>query len=648
MTGALRTTARNPIAVALMGLLILVFLILGVGGAGRFPDLFAGAHGDAVVVASGHTMNAQDFRKIFDQEKERFEQQAKQDVPVDMLVKNGFHLQLLNAIADDESESEWLARMGINPDPSLVGDEIKKLPFAFDRVTGKFSEQQYVQFLANQGLTPRQAEAELTDQLSQRHFGVAIENGFRIPFTYAALNAAVALENRDVSYFTIDAHIVAAPALPTDAQLIAFMNEHSAQLKRPELRIITLVRFSAKALEPTVTVDPAAVQKEFDFRKDSLSSPERRTVIAIPAKTTAQASEAAARLAKGESPDEAARSVGVEPVVYTDAAQTAIPDRKVATAAFALAAGQSSGPIEGDLGLAVLKVIKITPPVTPDFQTMRPSIEADLRTKAAKNQAYELSQKFDDARQGGATVLDAARKAGVAVITVGPVTADGVDVNGKQNTDLTPQILKSAFARAQGEDGDLEDAGSGEYFAVHVDRVLPPSLPPLDEKRDLLTKAYMHEQILKALKTRADTLIAEVRKGASMDQAAAQVGAHLIHQAGMERMQAQQYKALGGEFLQGVFTGKPGDVFAAGADNGLNVIRLDAVRPGDIPTMAHAVQTIEAKLTQQYLQDLTNATKSGARKEVGATINTTLALQALGIDPSTLSAPAGKPATASK
>ena len=66
---------------------------------------------------------------------------------------------------------------------------------------------------------------------------------------------------------------------------------------------------------------------------------------------------------------------------------------------------------------------------------------------------------------------------------------------------MTPQILKSAFARAQGEDGDLEDAGPGEYFAVHVDRVMPPSLPPLEEKRALLAQAYTHEQILKALKS---------------------------------------------------------------------------------------------------------------------------------------------------
>src|ERR1700732_4878052 len=108
MTGALRTTARNPIAIVLMGLPILVFLILGVGGGGRFPDILGGAHGDAVVVAGAHSMSARDFAKVFGQEKERFEQQSKQVVPVELLVKNGFDQQLLNAIGDDEAQTEML------------------------------------------------------------------------------------------------------------------------------------------------------------------------------------------------------------------------------------------------------------------------------------------------------------------------------------------------------------------------------------------------------------------------------------------------------------------------------------------------------------------------------------------------------------
>src|SRR6202030_2550526 len=135
--------------------------------------------------------------------------------------------------------------------------------------------------------------------------------------------------------------------------------------------------------------------------------------------------------------------------------------------------------------------------------------------------------------QAGSSVMDAARKAGVTPITVGPVTANGLDVDAKPNTLLDKTVLKSAFAHAAGEDTDLQDAGPGEYFALHVDRVIPPALPPLAEKRSELAKAYIQLGYQQALKARADALMAQMRGGATIDQVAAQAGGHVVRQSGM-------------------------------------------------------------------------------------------------------------------
>src|SRR5579859_2504579 len=99
MTGSLRSTARNPVAIALMGMLILVFLVLGVGGGGRFPDAFRGARADSVVTAGGHATSASDFRRIFANEKQRIEEQNKQTFTNQFLVENGADKELLSEIA---------------------------------------------------------------------------------------------------------------------------------------------------------------------------------------------------------------------------------------------------------------------------------------------------------------------------------------------------------------------------------------------------------------------------------------------------------------------------------------------------------------------------------------------------------------------
>ena len=633
MTGSLRSTARNPIAVALMGLLILVFLVIGIGGNGRFPDLFRQVRADSVVSAGGHSMSATDFRKVFEQQKQRFEDQSKQTVTNSFLVQNGFDQQLLNAIAQDQALAEVLARIGVVPGPQLIDDQIKKLPFAFDRVTGKFSETQFLQRLAELGLTAGQAQAQLADDLAQRHFLYAVQAGFQPPRIFAAMNAVAGLENRDISYFILDPKTVPQPAAPTDAQLTAFMRAHAAQLTRPEMRVVDVVKFSAAALAPSVTVDAAAIQKEFDFRKDSLSTPETRGVVQIPVKSAAQGTEAAARLAKGEDPGVIARSYGVQAIVYADKPIGAIADRKLAALAFSLPAGATKGPVQGDLGLAAIKVAKVTPAKVATLESARPKIEADLKQKAARDKAYQLSQTFDDARSGGANLQAAAAKAGVAVQTVGPFASTGQDLQGKPVPELTDRMVKSAFAKRVGDDADLEDAGAGEYYAIKVAKILPPSLPTLAEARPALTKAYVTQLYIQALKAKADDLVAKIKSGTPIEQVAATVGGHVVKQAGMQRIQATKYQAMGQSFLQGVFGVKPGDAFAAGAPTGVYIARLDAVRPGDATQMAQVTNAIRGRLGESYLADVLESAKTAARREIKPQINVALARQAIGVDP---------------
>jgi peptidyl-prolyl cis-trans isomerase D len=644
MTGSLRSSARNPIGVALMGALTLVFLLLGVGGVGRMPDLLSGAKADSVISAGGHVISASEYKSIFEQQKKRLEQQSGQTYATDFLVKNGFDQDLINQMSMDQADAEMLRRAGIKPAPSLIDDQIKKIPFAFDKVTGKFSAAQFTQFLAAQGLTLRQVQDDFTDELAQRHFGLALAAGFQMPRAYSAINAIAALENRDVSYFFLDPHIIPAPAPPTDAQLAAFMTTHAAQLMRPEMRTITLARFSAAGLAPAVKIDEAQIEKEFNARKASLTTPESRTVIQIPVKTAAQGAQAVAGLSKGESAAVIGKSLGVDPITYVDKTQDGIADRKLGAVAFSLKAGQPQGPVQGDLGMAVLDVTKITPAKITSLADARTKIEADLRQKAAQDKAYAMSEAFDQARQGGANVTAAAQKAGAPPVKVGPFTATGLGEDGKPIPLLNDQIIKAAFSVGAGEDTDIADAGPGDYFALHVDRVTRPSLSSLDQVRPKLTQAYMAEIVRTAFRARAEALEKDIRAGKPIDAVAASVGGHVVRLSDIQLIKAQQYQNLGRDFLNAVFTVKAGETFAVGAPGGAFVAKLDSVRPGD-PTLTAAVtNAVRGKLSQDYLRDLMDTSKRAAEKEVAVKVNLKLARQTLGVDAD--QAPPGAPTKA--
>jgi peptidyl-prolyl cis-trans isomerase D len=201
---------------------------------------------------------------------------------------------------------------------------------------------------------------------------------------------------------------------------------------------------------------------------------------------------------------------------------------------------------------------------------------------------------------------------------------------------INDKIAKAAFATSSGEDTEIQDAGPGEYFALHVDKVLPPALPTLDQARPLLTQAYEAEQIRNAFRARAEELEAQIRSGKPIEAVAQSVGGHATKIAGMQLIKAQQYQSMGREFLTAAFSAKTGDAFAAGAPGGAFIGHVDHVAPGDPNAVAAVTNAVRGRLGQDYLRDMLDTVKLASMRATGARWNRNVALKALGIDPATL------------
>ena len=626
MLSATRQFAKSWVAAVLIGLLVVSFAIFGVN------DAFQGNYTNDVVKAGSRHVSGPDFRREFDNFRKGAEEQAKRPITIEEAVEAGLDRRLMEEIATRESFGEMLRKIGIHPSDRLMESELRKIPAFFDQVSGAFDKALYQQRLSENGLTPARFETLLRDQIAESHTAAAMVNGLRVPRAYGALTAIYEMEARDVGYFMIDPRSVAQPAQPTDAQLQAFMKENADRMTLPEFRVLTVVAFTP-AQVGEVKVDPAEVQKRFDFRKDTLSRPETRTLIQIPAKDAAAAQAIAARLTKGEDPAAIAKSTGVEAINYADKPQSAIADKRVGAAAFALKESQVSV-IQGDLGMAVVKVAKVTPGQVVTIDQVRPQIEAEVRKDAAAEKVYALSQAYEDARADGANLVEAAKKAGVPTFTIGPVTQQGQGQQGQPVAGLTPKMLELAYSLPAGGESEVQDAGEGQYFAIRVERVIPKALPPLAEVKPQLTRFWMMRELVKTMQARADELAARVRKGESLDAVAASAGAKVVHVTNLDRQNAAQSTALSRDALGKAFSGKQGDVFTAeGTQFGLIVGKLEAVRAPSGPTLARITEDVRPQLTMALFRDLGADARKAARTEVKAKVYPDKARAALGLAP---------------
>lgn len=623
-----RKFAKSPFAVGLFGLLLISFAVFGIS------DVFkAGPTRDAVVQAGSRSIGAAQYKQMFDNYRKQLEQQNQgQPVTQDEAVANGVDRRLLENMAYTESFAALVTKLGLLPSDEQVVEEIRKSASFFDPISGRFDRTIYQQRLQENGLTEAQFENLLRDDIAQNQLVSALAAGLSAPRTYAAVLSTVAREGRNIQWFAVLPSMVSPPAPPTDAQLTAFIAANAARFTKPETRMITVVPFSAATIAQTLPVNQADVQKRFDFEKDSLSTPEKRTFVQISAKNAAAANDAVARLRRGEDPAAVARAGGVEPVVYADAPKTAVSDRVVADAAFTMGEGEVRGPIQGSLGITVVKVEKVTPAKVVQLDEVRARIEGEVRRDAAVEKVYEQVQKYEEARTGGASLAEAAKTVGAPIITIPvPMTAQGQTLDGQQGNFPAP-LLQAAFSLPQGGESDVQDGGQGEYYAVRVDKVTPSAVATLAEVKAPATQGYMITEMSKRMTAKGEELAARVRKGEAVDAVARSIGAPATRGADVRRDGAGQ--PLSQPVLGAVFGAKSGQTVVVPDEKlGVVVAKVEGVVSGDPAELAPAVAQQTEALRTTLFNDLGYAARNAARDTIKPKVDYALARTALGLEP---------------
>jgi peptidyl-prolyl cis-trans isomerase D len=145
-------------------------------------------------------------------------------------------------------------------------------------------------------------------------------------------------------------------------------------------------------------------------------------------------------------------------------AKSAVVDPAVADAAFSLKEGEVSAPVTGRFGTALLRVVKIEPEQSRQYEQVAAEIKRDVALERAKAEVSALRDKIEDERAGGASISETAEKLKLPSRTIAAVDRSGRGLNGEPITDL-PQgndLVNAAFTTDVGVENDpLQIEGGG-------------------------------------------------------------------------------------------------------------------------------------------------------------------------------------------
>ncbi len=638
MISLFRDFTKSWIFTLLMGLLIASFAVFGL------RDVFSNGGTSNVVTAGKRFVSVAEFKQVFDDQKQRWTQEHNgQSYSNEEFVQQGAHLTMLEGLADQTALSAWFEDQGIKPSNKLVVEQIAQIPAFSSSVTGKFDKVTYLNVLQHNSKDQKTFEREVLDELSNKQFGTAAFAGFKVPRIYTAAEGAFSTQTRDFSYFVVSPNSVPAPPMPTEAEITAFYKEKASILTIPEMRKASVVLLSTQQFEPGIQVSDEDLHKAYQSRLDTLRTPEGRSFIQVTAPDMKAANAISAALRAGQSPDVVAKANKGTVLVYNNQAQAGLPDSKIAAAAFAMKTGEVSAPVQGELGIAVVKMGDIKTGSTPSFESVRPQLLTELRANAAADRLNKVSHDFADAIAAGDDFNATAQKLGVKVNPLPAMTVEGRVMTPQgwstgQGDDYAryPAIVKTIYDLQPGATSEVEEMGNGQYYVIKLEAVKPAAAPPLEAVRAQLIGGWQQQKLAAAVSDKAQDIMDHLNKGGSFADFAASTNSKVETLKGIDRSgrSAQIKQQLPQTITGRVFTSKPGESFQVQV-SGLQVLigHVDGVHQADAAATNAMAGKVRNSITQSLAGDVIPLIRTATRKAVKTATYPKLAITALGVTP---------------
>jgi peptidyl-prolyl cis-trans isomerase D len=520
-----RNLAQSWVAKILFVLLILSFGIWGIEDVVR--NLWRET---ALVRMEGASIEVPEAQMAARRELSRLQRQLGPGFEADQQVREAVTRQALEGLIAQHAQRIEARRLGIVTPDAAVAEYVRAIP-SF-QLGGQFSRPILEQFLRQNDMTEPMFLQLVRDDLQRMQLIGAVRAGAPAPEALSRALFRWEAERRVAQVAELTLLDAPEPEAPTEAQLSRFHANNPELFSTPELREVTLAVLSAETLADQVEVSDQEIQAAFETRRAQFETPERRVLeqALLPteeaARRIAEAWQAAADFAPIE---QAAREAGGSAVALGDIGRADLPLPELAAAAFDAPPGSVVPPVRSPFGWHVIRVVGATPGRSVTLDEVRERLQQDLALEKAGDLAFERANRIEDALAGGSQLEEAGRQFGMTVTTL-RLDAEGRDAEGAPvplpvPVDARAETLRAIFAAEQGRAPRLQELRQADGFvAVELRGVAAPSLKPLESVEAEVRLGFLNAARRRAQEERAAALLAAMRAGQTLEQAAQAAG----------------------------------------------------------------------------------------------------------------------------
>lgn len=620
MLQALRDQTSSWVIKILLGLLVLSFAIWGIN------DVFLGERDPVVVKVGDMKLARSQVNDEIREEMNRLQPMFSGRLDRAEADRMGITGQVVENIVNRAAVSQGAADLGITISDQMIAQRIQS-DATFFNSRGQFDRAIFAQVLSRAGMTEGYYVSNLKRDLAAAEINRAISGA--VPVPEMLVDPLVRFRSERRIARTVQLPLVAQSAIaePTAAEIESYYKANTQRFMAPQLRDVTWIELDPGALAAETAIAEDRLRKAYDERKDEFATHDRREVEQVVFRTEAAAAQASGQIAAGKSLADAAKAVDakLKPVsLGWIERKDALPE--LVDRIFALKKGEISKPLKSALGWHIVAIRNAEAGRQRSFAETREQIRKELASREALDAILAVTNKIEDALASGATIEETARQ-----FNLKSHRATSLDSRGRNQAseavDGLPKsgnFLRVAFETADGQDSPLTETQNGGFFILHVNKVTPPAVRPLDAVRADVVKVRKAEARAKATQARARIILDKIKSGQKIDGIAKAEKLALKTTPAFTRLTHDAESGLPAALMDQMFSLKVGEAAMAEGDTGYVVAVLTAIRAPSEKEKSEAANALREEMRQGIAGDLFQQFVGALRARYSVTVKTEL------------------------
>lgn len=521
----------------MMGILFLLiipsFVLFGLEGYSRFND-------KATVVAkvNGNKISQTEWDAAHKREVDRI-RASMPNLDVKLFDTAEAKYATLERLVRDQVIAAAAQKLQLVASDTRLARELQQSPAiaALRTADGKLDMERYKQLAASQGMTPEMFEMQVRADLSNRQViqGVQASAYATSAQTQTAMNAF--MQRREVQILNFPAADFLSKITVSDADLQAYYDKNKDKYQSSESADIEYIVLDIESLRQSITLNEQDLKSYYEQNLQRLSSKEERRASHILITAAKDAPEAEKKTARVKAED-LLKLVKAKPASFAEVARKNSQDPGSAVkggdldffgrgamvkafedAAFSMKKSDISDLVESEFGYHIIQLTDIKAAKAQSFESLRPSMEADLKKQQAQRKYAELAETFSNTvYEQSDSLKPVADKLKLNIQKASQVARQAAQTRGVlSHPGLLQAIFSEASLQKQRNTEAIEVAPS-TLVSARVVKHQPAATLPLADVKEFVKRALTQEKAAEMAKAQGEQRLAALKASSGADK----------------------------------------------------------------------------------------------------------------------------------